>query len=184
MEPATFLDILDSFNLVNKVDKPTHRLSSTLNLIIHDADSNIIPRIKRDRLFSDHNIVLFDISTPCTITTSKAQVYRKFKDVNPYAFMKDVGEFCLNKPPGPSLDDKTNHYYTMLQTTLDHHAPIKSHKCSNHPTVPWFNEDIAEAIRLQWCLERLWHRDWSNVEDFTLFHHQWQLISNLLDKAE
>ena len=67
--PATFLDILDSFNLVNKVDKPTHRLSNTLDLIIHDADSNIIPRIKVDRLFSDHNIVLFDIATPHTITT-------------------------------------------------------------------------------------------------------------------
>ena len=34
---ATFLDILDSFNLVNKVEKPMHRLSNTLDLIIHDA---------------------------------------------------------------------------------------------------------------------------------------------------
>ena len=40
VEPTTFLDILDSFNLVNKVDKPIHRLSNTLDLIIHDADSN------------------------------------------------------------------------------------------------------------------------------------------------
>ena len=71
-EPATFLDMLDSFNLINKVDKPTHRLSNTLDLIIHDANSNIIPRIKVDRLFSDHNIVLFDISTPCTVTSSTA----------------------------------------------------------------------------------------------------------------
>ena len=183
-QPATFLDILDSFNLINKVDKPTHRLSNTLDLIIHDADSNIIPRIKVDRIFSDHNIVLFDISTSCTITNSKVQVYRKFKDINHYAFMKDVEEFCLNTPPGPSLDDKTNHYYTMLQTTLDHHAPIKSHKCSNYPKVPWFNKKIAKAIRLQRCLERTWHRDRSNVEDFTLFHHQCWLVSNLLDKVE
>ena len=103
VEPATFVDIVDSFNLVSKVDKPTHRLSNTFNLIIHDADSNTIPRIKVNRLFSDHKIVLSDISTPCTITTSKVQVYRKFKDINPYAFMKDVGEFCLNIPPGPSV---------------------------------------------------------------------------------
>ena len=184
VETGTSFDILDSFNLFNKVDKPTHRLSNTLDLIIHDADSNIIPRIKVNRLSSDHNIVLFDISTPCTITTSKVQVYRKFKDINLYAFMKDVREFCLNKPPGPSLDDKTNHYYTMLQTVLDHHAPIKSHKCSNHPKVPWFKEDITKAIRLQRCLKRIWHRDRSNVEAFTLFHCQCQLISNLLDKAE
>ena len=81
--PATFLDILDSFNLVNKVDKSMHRLSNTPGLIIHDADSNVIPRIKADRLFSDHNIVLFDIATPHTITTSKVQAYRKYKEINP-----------------------------------------------------------------------------------------------------
>ena len=45
-EPATFLDMLNSFNLIDRVDKPTHRLSNTLNLITHDADSNIIPRIE------------------------------------------------------------------------------------------------------------------------------------------
>ena len=50
-EPVTILDILDSFNLINNLDKPTHRVSNTLDLIIHDADSSIIPRIKMDRLF-------------------------------------------------------------------------------------------------------------------------------------
>ena len=134
-KPAAFLDILDSFNLINKVDKPTHRLSNTFDLIIHDADSNIIPRIKVDRLFSDHNIVLFDICTPCTITNSKVQVYRKFKDINLYAFMKGVQKFCLNKPPGPSLDGKTNHYYTMLQKLWTIMLPSKA---ANVLTIPRF----------------------------------------------
>ena len=62
--PASFLDVLHSFNLINRVDKPTHRLCNTLDLIIHDSDSSIIPKIKVDRLFSDHNIILFDISLP------------------------------------------------------------------------------------------------------------------------
>ena len=50
-DPSTFLDTLDSFNLVNKIEEPTHQLSNTLNLIIHNADSNIIPSIKAGRLF-------------------------------------------------------------------------------------------------------------------------------------
>ena len=145
---------------------------------------NIVPRIKVDRLFSDHNIVLFDMATPHTTTTSKVQAYRKYKEINPHAFMKDVWKFCLDKPPGPSLDNKTNHYNTMIQTILDNHAPIKSCKCSNHPKVPWFNDDIAEAIRLRRHLERNWYRDRSNVDAFTLFHCQHRLVSNLLDKAE
>ena len=36
--PASFLDVLHSFNLTTRVDKPTHRLCNTLDLIIHDAD--------------------------------------------------------------------------------------------------------------------------------------------------
>ena len=68
---STFLDILDSLNLVNKVDKPTHRLANTLDLIILDANSSIIPRVKVDQLFSDHNIILFDMSLPHTITIPK-----------------------------------------------------------------------------------------------------------------
>ena len=100
--PATFLDILDSFNLVNKVDKPIHRLANTLDLIILDANSSTIPRVKVDQLFSDHNIILFDMSLPHTITIPKVKVYRKLKNINPEVFIRDIGEFCLHKPIGTS----------------------------------------------------------------------------------
>ena len=176
-EPVTFLDILDGFSLVNKVEKPTHRLSNTLDLVIHDADSNIVSRIKVDRLFSDHNI-----ATPNITTTSKVQAYRKYKDINPNAFMKDNFKILHDKPPGPSLDDKIGYYNTMLQSILGSHAPIKSQKCSNHPKVPYFNDNITEAIRHRRHLKRIWYRDKSNVDAFTSFHCQ--LMSNLLDKAE
>ena len=144
----------------------------------------LIPKIKVDRLFSDHNIVFFDISLPHTITISKVKAYRKLNNINSDAFMKDIGEFCLSKPTGSSLEDKVNHYHSMLQTTLDTHAPIKSWKCSDHPRIPWFNQEIAEAIRLCRCLERVWNRDKFNIEALTMFHCECRLVSNLLDKAQ
>ena len=130
--------------------------------------------------------ILYSLTSlhPALTPPQKCQAYRKYKEINPLAFMMDVQKSCLNKPPGPSLDDKINHYNTMLQTILDNHAPVKSGKCSNCPKVPWFNDDIAEAIRLRRCLERNWYRDRSSVDAFTLFHCQHQLVSNLLDKAE
>ena len=54
---ASILDVVHNFNLIHRVDKPTHRLCNTLDLIIHDADSSTVPKIKVDRLFSDHNII-------------------------------------------------------------------------------------------------------------------------------
>ena len=127
-ESATFLDILDSFSMVNRVVKPSYRLANTLNFITHDADSNIIPKIKVDRLFSDHNIVLFDIAIPSTTTTSKVQAYSKYKDINPNAFMKDVWKSLLDKPPGPSHDSKINYYSTTLQQywTTMHLSKVKN----------------------------------------------------------
>ena len=170
--PASFLDVLHGFNLINRVDKPTHRLCNTLYLIIHDADSSIIPKIKVDRLFSDHNIILFDISLPHTITTSKVKIYRKFNSINPDAFMKDIRELCLTKPTGPSFEGKVSHYHSMLQSILDIHAPIKSQKCSDHPRIPWFNHEIAKAIRLCRNFERVWYKDKSNRGAFALFQGQ------------
>ena len=145
--PATFLDVLVSFNLLNKVDKPTHRLANTPDLIILDANSSMIPGVRVDWLFSDHNIILFDISLPHAITTPIVKVYRKLKNINPEVFIKDIGKFCLHKPMGTSLEDKVKYYHTMLQSILDIHAPIKRHECSNRPNIPWFNQEIAEAIR-------------------------------------
>ena len=182
--PATFLDVLNSFNFVNKVDKPTHRLSNTLGLIILDANSSIIPRVKVDRLFSDHNIIFFNNSLPHTITISKVKVYRKLKNINTEVFIKDIGEFCLGNPAGTSLEGKVNHYHMMLQTILDNHAPIKRCKCSNQPSVPWFKQEITEAIRHWRHLETVWYRDKLNREALALFHSQCWFVSNLLDKAE
>ena len=123
--PAAFLDVLDSFNLINKVNEPTHRLANTLNLIIFNANSNTIPRVTVDWLFSDHNMILFDMSLPHTTTIPEVIVYRKTKNINPEAFIRDIGEFCLHKPLGSSLEDKINYYHSMLQSILDVPAPIK-----------------------------------------------------------
>ena len=78
--------------------------------------------------------------------------------------MKDIRELCLIKPTGSSLEEKVNHYHSVLQSTLDIHAPIKSQKCSDHPMIPWFNHEIAKAITLHRHLERVWYRDKSNRE--------------------
>ena len=77
-DPSTFLDTLDSFDLVNKIEEPTHQLSNTLDLIIHNAVSNIVPSTKVGRLFSDHHMVFFRIAYQSMAKTSMTQAYRKF----------------------------------------------------------------------------------------------------------
>ena len=166
------------------MDKPTHRLSNTLDLIIHDADSNIIPRIKVDGFFSDHNIVLFDISTPCTVTNSKVQVYRSSRTSTLLSSWKMLRNSVLKN----LLD-----YLLMIrQTTITQcfkqfwtiMLPSKATNVLTTIRFPGSMKGLPRPSDSKGTLRGTWHRDRSNVEAFTLFHHQHQPVSNLLDKAE
>ena len=75
--PSTFLETLDCFHLVNKTEEPTHWLSNTLDLIIHNADSNIVPSTKVGRLFSDHYMVFFRVAYQSVAKTSRTQSIQK-----------------------------------------------------------------------------------------------------------
>ena len=85
-DPSTFLDTLNSFNLVNKIEEPTLWLSNTLDLIVHNADSNMVPSTKVGRLFSDYHVVFFRVAYQSMAKTSRTQAYRKYTNINHAAF--------------------------------------------------------------------------------------------------
>ena len=59
----TFLDVLDSFGLQNHISFPTHHLNNTLDLVITSCHDNFTETSTPGRLFSDHNIVYFNLTT-------------------------------------------------------------------------------------------------------------------------
>ena len=59
----TFLDVLDSFGLHNHISFLTHCLNNTLDLVITLGQDNIIESSTLGRLFSDHNVVYFNLTT-------------------------------------------------------------------------------------------------------------------------
>ena len=183
-DPSTFLDTLDGFNLVNKIEEPTHWLSNTLDLIIHNADSNIVPSTKVGRLFLDHHMVLFRVAYQSVAKTSRIQAYGKYTSIDHAAFSCDILKELEENPPGKTLQEKIQCYNNILSHAPDTHAPVKHHKCSNKPRVPWFNDTIAKAICHCRKLERTWYKDKTNSEHFTAFYCQHRLVANLLDKAE
>ena len=161
-----------------------HWLSNTLDLIIHNADSNIVPSTKVGRLFLDHYVVFFRVAYQSVAKTSRTQAYRKYTNINHTAFSCDINKELEGNPPGKTLQEKIQCYNSTLSSVLDTHAPVKHHKCLNKPKVPWFNDTIAKAICNCRKLERTWYKDKTNSEHFTAFYHQHRLVANLLDKAE
>ena len=37
-------------------------------------------------------------------------------------------------------------YHNILKTTLDNHVPLKSKVTSDRPKLPWYSDEIGEAI--------------------------------------
>ena len=126
-EPSTFLDILNSFNLVNKLEEPTHWLSNILDLIIHNADSNIVPSTKVGRLFSDHHMVFFRVAYQSMAKTSRTQAYRKYTNIDQAAFSHHILKELEENPPRKTLQEKIQCYNnnSILSGALDTHAPVK-----------------------------------------------------------
>ena len=145
----TLSDLLDSFDLVNHVSFPTHRSMNTLDLVITCGDTNFIRNPSQGRLFSDHNIVHFQVVTTKQPSDFKVCKYRKLKNIVRENFQKDISESVeqldLENLGGP--DECLHAYNNIMQRALDKHAPIKTKKISSNKRVPWFNSEISTAIR-------------------------------------
>ena len=72
-----FNDCLDSFNLANTVNFPTHCQDNTLDLVVQDAGSDLIVSTKQGHLVSDHYLDLFEASASNNITIKKQTLSKR-----------------------------------------------------------------------------------------------------------
>ena len=124
----TFLDVLDSFGQQNHIRFPTHHLNNTLDLVITSCNDNFIESSTPGRLFSDHNVVYFNLTTFKQPNNMKEITYRKLKNIKMTNFKKDVEVHLTTHSDMPSLSEKNQLYRNTLRVTLDRHAPIEEKK--------------------------------------------------------
>ena len=62
-DTRNFQDVLDSLRLINYITFDTHHLENKLDLVITSVKNNFIRNPYQGCLFSDHNIVFFDITS-------------------------------------------------------------------------------------------------------------------------
>ena len=178
-------DILESFNLMNHVEFPTHKLQNTLDLVINQQDSKCIRNVRQGHLLSDHHLVLFDVTSKSKVPLAKKQAFRKYKSINLEDFSDDVvKELKSINLTDTTTDDLVSAYDRSLRLVLDTHAPLKVRSIPCRKRVPWFSTDLAEAIRKCRKLERRWSKDPKNREKFLQFYYQQWLVSNMWNQAE
>ena len=181
----TFMDMLQSFDLINKVSFMTHKSNNTLDLVITKSDATFLQNVVKGHMVSDHYMVLFDIKISHTVTPTTTVSFRKYKDIDLAKFTNDVPnklERALSTHM--SADELVETYSKTLETTLEAHAPLKTKKITQHNKVPWFSDAIANELRLCRQLEKCLRNDSTNREKFLQFYQQRQLVSNMLGQAE
>ena len=181
----TFLDILDSLDLINRIQFPTHKSQNTIDLVISPRQSSIINSVSQGHLFLDHYIVNFQMQYTTTKPITKMIKFRKLNSINPQAFGWDVrilldDHNLVNLSPSECL----KLYRTTLTAVLNTHAPEKAKKIVTRSKIPWFNDSIAEAIRYRCMAEPNWANHHSDPMAFNTFYRARCIVSNLMDAAE
>ena len=150
-DTITFNKILESFNLQQLVNEPTHKHGHTLDLIITRNEDRLVNDIKiHDPVISDH------MSVHCTLQLQKPQLqqteikYRKLNDINMTSFNQDLEVLNFDDDYDlPVLIDK-------YEKTLKEHAPLRRRLITIRPSSPWYNEEIGKEKRKRRRLERRW----------------------------
>ena len=179
-----FEGAIESLELRNQVSFPTHRLQSTLDLIITTEDSDIISDTYQGSLFSDHYIVHYTLTTASKLIKLKRISYRKTKDINIDQLKNEIN---LALPPSHdhnSPDIIVHNYNKALTMVMDTLAPVKTKTVSNKPKLPWFNDNLAYEIRKRNQLEKIWYKDRTNINNYHQFYTQCCRVSNMLSLAK
>ena len=142
-----FVDFLSAFGLQNRATFPTHRLGNILNLVLVEEGTNHITHTSMGDLFSDHRIVRFKLATSHISSGKKILNYCKLKTINMDNFANEISTKVKNDRKHQStLSDDINTYNTFLAETLDKHAPEIVREVMDRTKIPWFNDNIRDAI--------------------------------------
>ena len=154
-DAAKFLDLLESMGMTQHVNAPTHRAGHTLDLMItREFDSMIHSEPSSDIFYSDHCMVLADLSLHKPALTVREVSCRKMKAIDRELFRRNLRASRLCRDPPESITDLVSCYNTTLSDLLDKHAPLFKKTITVRPRVPWFNVKH----------ERIWRKTRSELD--------------------
>jgi exonuclease III len=156
-------EVLGTFDLIQHVTKPTHKLGNTLDLIITKRDTKLLSH-KVDEMLSDHNVLQMNINIQRPPWPVKYITHRKLKNVDIKQIKKDIKK--LNKMEEISDTNKlVSLYNEELIKILDKHAPKNKIKITVRNKTPWTSEEIRPDKTLKRKLERRWLRTKLTIDE-------------------
>ena len=122
-----FMTFLDSCDLKELVNKPTHLDGHILDLILSPSDQDTIVDVKICDFISDQALVKCLIAFPRQVAHIPNKVqYRRYHCINMSDFRSDLKNTSFVKSPPDAVVDFYGQYVNDLGNILDSHAPLIS----------------------------------------------------------
>ena len=122
---------------------PTHVSGNTLDLIFSEANNKIkVEECTQGDYISEHCLITCILGTDKPIMTRKEIKYRKVKSVNVLNMASDIRKgFMDSSTKSTSLEDRVMLFDSILKSSLDNHAPVKTKLMPLWKPIPWFTEE-------------------------------------------
>jgi hypothetical protein len=173
-----FLSALDSANLKQHIDFPTHRDLHILDLLITRSDTSLSPNITSSSVSPSDHFPIFSrlhISPPNLPPLATISI-RSLKSINLHKFTRDILSSRLLTHPPSDLASLVNLYNFTLSSILNKHAPLKTKTVRPKQSQPWFNSSLSKLKSARRHLEKIWLRtrsahDWKLLRSATNHYH-------------
>lgn len=159
-DATKFVNLLESFDLIQHVNQPTHARGHVLDLIITRSSEQLIEDIVvKDMQISDHFWIHCSLQGQKPRSVKKEISFRKMKSINIQHFEEDINASTLSSIDSyNSADEAVSAYNTELSTIMDKHAPIITKTFTLHPEAPWYNTEIDVAKKERRKAEKTWRK--------------------------
>ena len=155
-------------------------------MVISSEQDYLVHNPTKGCVLSDHNFVHYNLQTNRKPQkNSKLVNYQKVKAIDPIDFGADI-TWALTKVDlhNLHLSSCLKLYNDLLIDIIDKHAPKKTKIVSNRKRIPWFSDEVSNAIRSRWRAECKWLLDKNNPDKFLEFYWLRCLTTNILNQAE
>ena len=142
---AKVLQLLQTFDLSQAVDVPTHRWGHTLDLIIYREGDGLLQSFSAcHALSSDHTAVMCHVDVNKPPHHPVFQTIRNLRQIDRSQFRADDAATLTNRPP-TSADD----FNSTLHAVLDNHAPATRCEVIQRQSSPWYSTIAPELHSLK-----------------------------------
>ena len=175
---------LDSSNLHNIVDFPTHRSRNTLDLVIVRENQRIsVTNIGPGDYISDHCEVSCRLNILKPSYTRVTKEFRSVKNLDIKKMGNDIDTLSEQIILSFDIEDLSIKYQEGLDSLVEKFMPLKKSVVLIHHKYPWFSEEISHLKKALRSLERRWCKD-KTIENWTEYKNLRNIYNHRLRAAK